>query len=193
MRFRAAGGAARAVSAARGDARQPFPHPSLYHSGHWYNPLSELKKIAVFALASLILAGCTDRNPDSPLPEPAPGETRQRLAPPGEAAAVLRSGPAVPAHLPPGFTLYPAGEVTENTVFERAGKRRALLVFESAEPVAKIAAFYREQARNAAVPLSLDIEGKDRVSLGGAAPAGDRIAISITRDQGSTRVEISVE
>lgn len=153
----------------------------------------------LMVLAAVQLAGCCERADDrhaSSAPagasrEPGSGEVRARIAPRGEAATLMRSGPQVPIDLPPGFTLYPGAQVISNTVVERAGARRVLLVFETPDALAEVMLFYRAQARGAGVALSLDLGGEERASIGGPLVGGGELAIAARRGPAGTRVEIS--
>ena len=121
------------------------------------------------------------------------GEERARIAPLGEPAAVLRSGPQVPVRLPHGFTLYPSAKVLSSTVVERDGKRRSLVVFQSDHTPETIIAFYRGQARKAGVALPLDIGGEDTASLGGSFTDGGAFSVSVRRVDGATRGELAID
>lgn len=152
-------------------------------------------------IVALVTGGCGDRAgdrhastaPSSYVRDHAGGEVRAPVAPRGEGAAVMRSGPQVPVRLPRGFTLYPGAQVISNTVVERAGRRRVLLVFETRDPHAKVILFYRAQAAAAAVPLDLDLGGGERASIGGSLPGGGNLAITAQRDGDGTRVAFSAD
>lgn len=154
------------------------------------------------ALAGLSLAACSD-SVSTPTPREAPsgsygshpasGEIRGRITPRGEAAVTLRSGPQVPIRLPPGFTLYPGATVISNTVVERAGKRQALLVFETPDPLTEVTLFFRAQAEASGVALTLDLGGRDRASIGGTLADGGRVVIAAHQIPAGTRVELSVD
>lgn len=144
----------------------------------------------------LILGACSDDEPRRapttahtlPLTE---GEERGAVDRPGQPSITMRSGPNVPLHLPPGFTVYPGAKVAANTVVESDGRRRTLLVFVSPDPVAKVIAFYRTQAVAAGSALSFNLEGDERASLGGALRNGEAFAIAARRRDGGTRVEFA--
>lgn len=104
----------------------------------------------------------------------------------------MRSGSGVPVTLPPGFTLYPGAKVLSNTLVERSGKQRVLLVFETTDPLAEVMLFYRSQAGMAAAVILLDLGGEERASLGGRLASGREFAISAQRNGMRTRVEWSV-
>lgn len=119
------------------------------------------------------------------------GEERVQIAPKGEAATVLRSGPEVPVRLPPGFTLYPGAKIVTNTVFQREDAGRILLVFETSESVDKVIHFYRMQAQLGGVPLPLDLGSREQASIGGTLPDGGKLSVSARRFGGTTRVELA--
>lgn len=152
------------------------------------------------ALSAASLAACKEpAAPPEPTPEasfashPASGEIRARIVPRGEAPATLRSGPKVPVSLPRGFTLYPGGKVISNTVVERNGRRRILLVFVTPDRLEEIVLFYRAEAQAAGVPLDLDLAGETRASIGGSLPGGGTVAIAAQRDGPVTRVNFSAD
>lgn len=150
---------------------------------------------SVILLAS---AACADRDAakpaavDSEVAEHSVGEIRTTIAPHDEHPAVGRSGPRVPIVLPDGFTLYPGAEVVTNTVIERGGHQRTLLVFETNDPVSDVIAFYRRQGAAAGAQFSLDVGGERRASLGGTLARGRAFAASARRNA-RTRVELAFE
>jgi hypothetical protein len=93
--------------------------------------------------------------------------------------------------LPPGFTLFPGAKVLSSTVVEREGEQRALVVFETLEPVGGVMASYRDQARAAGLEPAVDLGGSERASLGGRLPSGRTVTISARRESGLTRVEFA--
>ena len=150
--------------------------------------------------ALLVLAACSDSVPteqaqavptSSYSHDPANGEIVARIAPKGEPAATLRSGPRVPIVLPAGYTLYPGATVVSNTVAERGGKRRLLLTFETPDPIASVIGFYRRQARLSGTAIVVDLVGSERASLGGSHPSGGDVAIAVRRTGAKTRVEFA--
>lgn len=153
-------------------------------------------------VAALGLAACSDSAP-VPQPEPTPaasfshdpasGETKARIEPTGESAATLRSGPQVQVSLPSGLTLYPGATVITNTLVERDGDQRILVVFETPDAVSQVIRFYRSQARSAGVRLTLDLGSAQRASLGGPLPGGGDLVIAARQGQAGTRVEISAD
>lgn len=120
------------------------------------------------------------------------GESRARIAVGGGGATLLRSGPKVPANLPPGFTVYPQARILEATLAEQRERRHALVAFETRATVPQVMGFYRAQARRAGAGVTLDLEGDRSASLGGTLPAGGTFALSVRR-QGVTRVQFSFE
>ena len=153
-------------------------------------------------LAILILAACGERGErggreqglepaTDDHPELTAGEERTRIAATGEAPATLRSGPRIPVMLPRGFTLYPGAEVVSNTVVERGGMRRMLLVFQTPDPMEKVILYYRAEARAAGMMVAFDLAGPDRASLGGTMGSGAEVAISARRARDTTRVEFA--
>lgn len=149
-------------------------------------------------LAAALLASCAEQEPKHPDAGPSvaeaeltSGEERLQIAPKGEAATILRSGPQVPLRLPRGFTLYPGAEIISNTVVQREGVPRVLLVFETSEGLNKVMAFYRAQAKLEGIPLSLDLGAEEQASIGGSLPGGGKIAISARRTGDTTRVEFA--
>ena len=154
----------------------------------------------MLAIVFLMLAACSEKQ-DTDAAQPAgeqhesltTGEERARIAPPGEPAVVLRSGPQVPVRLPRGFTLYPSAKVLSSTIVERDGKRRSLVVFESKDAPPAIIAFYRGQAAKADVGLALDIGGEDTASLGGSFADGGAFSVSVRRVDGATRGELAID
>ena len=146
--------------------------------------------LSCLTLATTLLAACND-NATTPNQRPAPtasyshdptsGEVQARIAPRGEAAAILRSGPRVPIALPRGFTLYPGAKVIANTVVDRGDSRRILLVFETRDPLDLVTAHYRRQARDAGYALSLDLAGDRRASIGGRTAKGQGFSLSARR------------
>lgn len=149
----------------------------------------------VSILALLLLAGCGDVQP---VPtgmlstDPASGEVRARVAVSGEEAVTLRSGQAVPVNLAAGFVLYPGARVVSNTVVERYGASRVLLVFETADALEEVMILYRGQAEAAGAVLTLDLGGRNRASLGGRTAAGLAFSLSARRVARVTRVELSI-
>lgn len=124
---------------------------------------------------------------------PATGETSARVALKGEAPATLRSGPHVPVTLPRGFTLYPGAKITANTVVQRGGSERVLLVFETPASLETIVGFYRAQAKRAGAILRLDLVATQRASIGGTL-SGERVFALAARRQGDiSRVELSFD
>lgn len=140
-------------------------------------------------LLAFILAGCGDQARDGG--KPAGGKRLARATAGADAEPMMRSGPQVPVHLPPGFTLYPGARVISNTVIERGGKRGALLVFETPDPLAKVMLFYRAQAAAAGMTLELDLGGDDRASLGGTLRSGAHMTLSGRQESGVTRAEFA--
>lgn len=140
----------------------------------------------------VLLAAC-----DGGAPRPVPtgrldaGEDLGAIAPGGQPAASMRSGPQVPVRLPPGFTLYPGGQTVTNTLFERGGKQRVLLVFVTPDPVEEVMRYYRAEARAAGMTVELDLGSGDRASLGGTLRSGGGAAISARRENRMTRVEFA--
>lgn len=154
---------------------------------------------AIPILAVLLLAACAEREtqrqaavaPSSDAPKLTSGEERARIAPQGEAAAIVRSGPEVPVSLPGGFTLYPGASVVSNTVVDRGGQRRVLLVIETPDPVEKVILHYRAEAHAAGMVVEVDLGGSERASFGGMLPSGGEVAISARRERGITRAEFA--
>ena len=120
------------------------------------------------------------------------GESRARVAVGGGAATLLRSGPKVPAIVPPGFTVYPGARIVEATLAERGERRHALVAFETRAPLADVMDFYRAQARRAGAALTLDLEGDRSASLGGTLAGGGTFALSVRRES-VTRVQFAFE
>ena len=149
----------------------------------------------VFLLASI---ACTDRKSPMPAqtstraPDRTAGEARATIAPRGEPPAVLRSGPEVPVSLPAGFTLYPGAEVVANTVVERAGRQRTLVVFETGDAIADVIPFYRRQIVASEGQITVDVGGDVRASLGGTMVGGGTFALSARRER-RTRVELAFD
>lgn len=149
---------------------------------------------ACLLVLPVMLGACQDRGP-SPAPsaapnfsrESTPGETRARIA-----EAKLRSGPAVPVVLPPGFSLYPGATVVRNTQVERGRERRVLVEFETPDPIAKVLLFHRAQAQAAGVTLTLDLDGSDAASIGGQTASGGEFALTARRVGNGTVVELSI-
>lgn len=144
---------------------------------------------------ALLLGACADDGgreqaaPPSLSEQPlTPGESRTRLA--GEAGAVLRSGPQVPVSLPRDVPLYPGARIVSNTVVERGGARRALLVFETPDRIEEVMLFYRAAAQAAGMAIALDLGGEQRASLGGTLPTGEALSIAARRAGAVTRVEL---
>ena len=104
----------------------------------------------------------------------------------------MRSGPRVPVSLPRGFTLYPRAKVIANTVVERGGATRILLVIETPDPLGAVVSFYRAQARANGMVLTLDLVGEERASIGGRTAKGLRFALSVRRTS-LTRAELAFE
>jgi len=145
----------------------------------------------------LHLVACSDGEPRRASREDAPapltsGEERARIDHPGQPSATMRSGPNVPVHLPQGFTVYPGAKVISNTVVDRGGKRQALLVFETVDPVERVIAFYRARAAAAGATITLDLGSEERASLGGSLANGGDFAIAARQRSGGTRVEFAV-
>lgn len=142
-----------------------------------------------------VLAGCGERAAPEPAPsmsvEPATGEVRARIVPPGEEAVTLRSGARVPIILPPGFLIYPGARVISNSVAERGGSRRILIVFETPDPLAEVMTFYRGQADAAGAVLTLDLGGPEQASIGGRLPSGGMLSITARQGATATRVEFA--
>lgn len=148
---------------------------------------------AALLLAISLLTAC-----DGGAPAPAPvgseattGEVRARIVPRGEEAVTLRTGASVPVSLPPGFTVYPGARIISNTVVEREGTRRVLIVFETPDSLAKVMMFHRGQAEAAGVILALDVGGAEQASIGGRLLAGGDVTITMRRGPAVTRVEFS--
>ena len=120
------------------------------------------------------------------------GEVRERIKPRLGRSTTLRTGPNVPISLPRGFTLYPGARIVTNTVVEHGKSQRTLLVFETADPIEKVAAFYRNQARQAGIRTALDIGGREAASLGGPMPSGGKFSFA-ARGGPITRAELSFE
>lgn len=144
------------------------------------------------------MASCSDPDPrDNPAPAASgdtgltAGESRAHIAPRGHAAATVRTGPAVPITLPPGFALYSGARIVSNTLVQTGGTARMLVVFETLDPPVVVAAFYRRAAGRAGASLALDIGGKDRVSIGGHLPDGSPFALTAERAGAVTRAELS--
>ncbi len=133
----------------------------------------------------IFLMACQERGA-APGPSPEPtlsdaltaGETRGRIALGKDAAAIMRSGARVPVVLPPGFTIYPGAKVTGNTLIEQDDGWRALVEFETPDPVAKVLLFHRAQAEAAGVSLTLDLAGPKAASIGGRTAAGGDFALT---------------
>lgn len=158
-----------------------------------------MRHVSLLALFTMVAsAGCSDSQPPQPSPtkhgeiERTAGETRATIAPHGGSPAIARSGPEVPVSLPKGFTLYPDARVVVNTVVERGGRQRTLLVFETGDPVVEVIALYRRQAAGAGAQLTLDVGGEKRASLGGEMAGGGTFALSARRDV-RTRVELAFD
>lgn len=152
-----------------------------------------------FAVVLLLAgSGCSERDAprpgviDSKTSEQTSGETRHTITPRGESQVVSRSGPRVPVTLPAGFTLYPGAQVIANTIVERDGNERILVVFETTGQIADVMAFYRRQVAEAGGTFKLDVGGETRASLGGTLAQGGSFAISV-RQGATTRVEIAFE
>lgn len=109
----------------------------------------------------------------------------------GEDGALLRSGPRVPAQLPPGFSVHPGAKIIANTVVQRREHTRSLLVMETTETIYEVMRFYRTQARAAGLEVQVDLSGEDRASLGGHLKGGGDLTISARREGATTRIELS--
>lgn len=145
-----------------------------------------------------LLAACDDDRREQPPPAPREaaltrGEERLRVTAPDQSAVTLRSGAQIPVRLPAGFLIYPGAVVRAHTMVEKAGKNHALVVFETSDPLAAVARFYRARAADAGTVLSMDIESDDRASLGGTTRQGQAIVLAAHRANGVTRIEFSVE
>lgn len=149
----------------------------------------------------VLLSVCLHR--DASLPEsrasvaglssvPASGGTQAGIALARQARAELRSGPALPVNLPRGLTIYPGARVIGNTLVMRGSARSVLVEFETPEPIAKVIAFHRAQARAAGVTLTLDLAGTNAASIGGRTAADGEFAVTARRSSGATIVELSV-
>lgn len=148
---------------------------------------------------TMVLAACQERSA-SPTPSPTPnftrdaatGETRARIANDAGAATELRSGAAVPVILPAGLTIYPGARILRNTRVERGGDRRALVEFETPDPVASVLLYHRAQALAAGATLTFDLDGDHAASIGGRMRSGDEFALTAQRANGRTAVELWV-
>lgn len=150
-------------------------------------------------LALVALAGCSDPEPRRDRDSASAfqesltaGEERARIADKNGAATTMRTGPEVPAQLPPGFTVYQGAKIVTNTVVEEAGGRRILLVFDSGDPIVDVLGFYRQQADAAGAAITFDLGGGERASLGGVlVRGGSKFAIAVRRLSNATRVEFA--
>ena len=120
------------------------------------------------------------------------GEARHTIAPQGQSPVRSRSGPKVPVTLPPGFTLYPGAEIIANTIVERDGRERILVVFDTGDEIADVIAFYRRQIADAGASLIVNVGGEKRASLGGALATGSSFTLSVRRGA-TTRAELAFE
>lgn len=154
----------------------------------------------LFAFFIAGLSGCSERGPEAepkakPAPtyrfDPARAEMRAVIAPRGGEPVKIRSGPAVPPKLPPGFALLPGASILSSTIVERDGDRRVLVVSTTSASVAAVMRSYREQAIRAGAEVVLDLVGEERASLVGRLGSGKPLSISARREGGVTRVEFS--
>lgn len=156
-----------------------------------------LRHAATLCLIAACAACSGEKRPDAEAPGArddglTDGESRTRVAVGGGGAALLRSGPKVPAILPPGFTVYPGARIVEATLAERGERRHALVTFETRASLREVMDFYRAQARRAGAAVTLNLEGDRSASLGGTLAGGGTFALSVRRE-GVTRVQFAFE
>lgn len=89
-----------------------------------------------------------------------------------DGTTTMRSGEDVPLDLPAGFTLYPGAKVLTNTSVTNADGAGSLVIMESADAAADLAAFYRKQAEDAGIKIEVEMTTSQGVTLAGQG-AGD--------------------
>lgn len=118
------------------------------------------------------------------------GEVRARIGV-GERAVRMRSGSTVPVNLPAGLTVFPGADIIRHSRVELEGKVFSIVEFQTAEPVAKVLLFHREQVAAAGIPIHVDINGDDVASIAGTGPKFEYALTARSVTEG-TRAQLSV-
>ena len=104
----------------------------------------------------------------------------------------MRSGRDVPLLLPPGFSLYPEAEVTNNTRVERADGVLLSLDFTSADAPEQLIEYYRAEGEAARYAIETRLDAGPTRIISGQAPNGDTLALLAVREGATTKAHLSI-
>ena len=120
--------------------------------------------------------------------DPASGATRASVTSANGQVTRLSAGRGGVIVFPPGFTLFPRGELIEHVAVSTEDGHRVLLTMTSASPVLELAAYYRAEAVAAGIAIDVEIESDNAATL-----AGNGFSFHARRTNDATRAQLSVE
>lgn len=119
------------------------------------------------------------------------GETVARITT-DEGTAEMRSGANVPVNLPKGFSIYPGAKVVSNTTITQNNGKGALIAFEVDASPDEIAEYYRKQAEDAGIDISLEMSVNDGKMLAGEGNDGETFTLNVSKDDAGSTGQLMV-
>ncbi len=162
------------------------------------------RSLIVSLVFPLVLAACSQEGEDADAQaraaEPrgsyeidqATGETFARYEEDDGSVTTMRSGRNVPVLLPPGFSLYPAAEVLNNTRVERDEGVLLSLDFTSPDPPERLVEFYRAEGEAAQFAIDVRLDAGPTRIIAGKRPDGDTLALLAVREGETTKAHLSI-